>query len=240
MDVPNFVWAVIVFGIIVISSGFLIGQANSFFAQALAGKISGTIVLKDSADTSGAATFVLPGSNCSMRIVGCGTDFVVSTGEYFDPVNYGATEKSHRKDPRMLAIPVDAVGMNTTTTMLSQPLVVGSDPKGTYWISAGSLEGIFEQFYEQPPVRLVKEYGESRIYYGRAWIGMDYEGFWSIAQDKVASGDTIWIANAMVGISHPECSFFQHSEIESGQYYITPATSEGDLEYLVVSYSCSP
>ena len=96
MNPPKAIWAAIVFGILIISVGFLVGQVDNFFGKAGHGgaHITGTIVLSDKANLTGNNYFIgniaLPGTSCDVILTHCfeGLYSASDGGVYFAPALY--------------------------------------------------------------------------------------------------------------------------------------------------------
>ncbi len=77
MNPPKIVYAAIVFGIVLIGTGFFITQISGIFTNAQgAQKITGTVVLRDQPKSSAselATTVTLPASNCTVDATNCGS-----------------------------------------------------------------------------------------------------------------------------------------------------------------------
>ncbi|MBN1941159.1 MAG: hypothetical protein JW772_03175 [Candidatus Diapherotrites archaeon] len=162
MNAPKEFWTAAIFGIVILSSAVLIGQANNLFGEAQAGnKITGTIVLSDK-DTEKifAGSVALPGTTCNVILMHCGTDVYVQGGGFADfyvPVLYKSNSVERNLSNRWIAGPLNSY------VPISQPL---GTPQGG---GGATLDGCYGTEYRDLPAgNYIVGNGKVQYSYGMA------------------------------------------------------------------------
>ncbi|MBN1941160.1 MAG: hypothetical protein JW772_03180 [Candidatus Diapherotrites archaeon] len=241
MNAPKEFWTAAIFGIVILSSAMLIGQANNLFGEAQAGnRITGTIIMRDIPINAGepnttVTAIALPGNKCDILITGCGGKFGL-----WDPDSKaqipndfaGATNSAEVFDAANRS-----TGMDIFTPRWSGNYACDGQEAATKAEAISKMETCIGT----PGATLIETLSDNAEIY--AFTGGNFLIRYNEAREAWQSGI---MASTTSGISSGNCFTFKAKGIAGGKNYViqarslaTIAMNEYKLHYMTASYVCT-